>query len=144
MTDHPRSLADRLLATTGSPAIGNVAAQGIQPLGGAILTRQPDGDTERHDAAIAGNFLGCVHEQRRDAEPPECRGRRARLRERSMPRVVAVGARRSVSVRGPPTGRRARPPGAASAQAGLSVTFDAVSRGSLDRNAAYTVAAHLA
>lgn len=72
--DHPRSFAERLLATAGPPAVWNVAAQGIQPLGSAILVEQPDGDSERHDTPVAGKCLRCIHEQRRDAEPPEWPG----------------------------------------------------------------------
>ena len=53
--DHPRSVARRHPATACSPAIRNVAALGIQPLGGAILVKQPDGNGEYRDALSAAH-----------------------------------------------------------------------------------------
>jgi hypothetical protein len=70
---HPRAFAEGLLAAAGSAAIWNVAAQGIQPLGGAILSGEPYGDAQRHGArsraSSSAAFMSSVATPRRRNGP---------------------------------------------------------------------------
>ncbi len=62
--------AQRLLALACAPGVRNIAALCVQPLSGAILIEQADGNAQSGDASIAGKLLGRVHEQCGNAPPP--------------------------------------------------------------------------
>ena len=66
---HLHAFAERPLAPAGAPSVGDISAPSVDQLSRAVLVEQADGDAQRGDAAIAGELLGRVHQQCRDALP---------------------------------------------------------------------------
>jgi len=67
---HLHPLAKRPLTLACAAAVGDIAAASVQPQRRAIFVEQADGNAQRGDAPIAGELLGGVHQQCRNALPP--------------------------------------------------------------------------
>jgi hypothetical protein len=65
------SFAERGLGSACASAVRDRTALPVQLLGRPLLVEQADRDAQRGDAPLAGQLLGCVHQNCAHALPPE-------------------------------------------------------------------------